>query len=100
MRIGLEYEIIDELCEIENKCEMSRDQIAFLCGLLKWKKPRKIVEVGVAEGGTTAIIIKCLESMGGYLSSIMLWTFWRGVGMILIKIQAMSLTKYTRICPK
>lgn len=65
MRIGLEYEIIDELCEIENKCEMSRDQIAFLCGLLKWKKPRKIVEVGVAEGGTTAIIIKCLESMGG-----------------------------------
>lgn len=46
---------------------MSRDQIAFLCGLLKWKKPRNIVEIGVAEGGTTAVIIKCLEALGNYV---------------------------------
>lgn len=64
MKIRLEYEIIDSLNFIKDKCEMSRDQIAFLCGLLKWKKPRKIVEVGVAEGGTTAVAIKCLASLG------------------------------------
>ena len=50
MRIELEYEVIESLNSIENKCEMSRDQIAFLCGLLKWKKPKKVVEIGVAEG--------------------------------------------------
>lgn len=63
MRIELEYEVIESLNSIENKCEMSRDQIAFLCGLLKWKKPKKVVEIGVAEGGTTAVIIGCLASL-------------------------------------
>ena len=45
------------------KCEMSYDDLGFLCGLLKKNKPRKIVEVGVAEGGTTAIIVKALNTL-------------------------------------
>lgn len=64
MKIELDYEMVESLNAIENKCEMTRDQIAFLCGLLKWKKPQKIVEIGVAEGGTTAIMIQCLASLG------------------------------------
>lgn len=41
--------------------EMTDFESAFLCGLIRYKRPRKIVEVGVAGGGTTAIILKCLE---------------------------------------
>lgn len=44
--------------------EMTEFESAFLCGLIKAKKPRKIVEVGVAAGGTTAIILQCLEMLG------------------------------------
>ena len=41
--------------------EMTEFESAFLCGLIKQREPRKIVEVGVAAGGTTAIIVKSLE---------------------------------------
>ena len=44
--------------------EMTEFESAFLCGLIKELKPRKIVEVGIAAGGTTAIILKCLEMIG------------------------------------
>jgi hypothetical protein len=45
-------------------CEMTDYQLAFLCGILKYKKPRKIVEVGVAYGGTTCVILECLKMLG------------------------------------
>ena len=43
---------------------MSEFESAFLCGLIKKYEPKKILEVGVAAGGTTAIILQCLESIG------------------------------------
>ena len=43
--------------------EMSETESAFLCGLLKEYKPRKIVEVGVAAGGTTAIVMQCIAEL-------------------------------------
>lgn len=43
-------------------CEMSEYDHAFLCGLLRKIKPRKILEIGVAEGGTTALILNVLNS--------------------------------------
>lgn len=46
------------------KIEMKESESAFLCGMLKKFQPKKIVEVGVAEGGTTAIILQCLEDIG------------------------------------
>ena len=56
------YEPIDKLSnEIAKNAEMTRDEMAFLCGLIKESKPSKIVEVGVAAGSTTAVIINCLE---------------------------------------
>ncbi len=42
-------------------CEMTKFEQSFLCGLLKMKKPNKIVEVGVSAGGTTAVILNCLS---------------------------------------
>lgn len=42
-------------------CEMSPTQHGFLCGLMREKRPRKVLEVGVASGGTTCVIMKALE---------------------------------------
>lgn len=43
--------------------EMTEFDSAFLCGLIRENKPRKIVEVGVAAGGTTAIIMECISML-------------------------------------
>lgn len=43
---------------VENEPEMSSHESAFLCGLIKQYKPRKILEVGIAAGATTGIIIE------------------------------------------
>lgn len=44
--------------------EMSESESAFLCGALKTFRPKKILEVGVAGGATTAIILQALEDIG------------------------------------
>lgn len=54
--------IIESLSE--KRVEMSRLQSAMLCGLIKEYRPLKIVEVGVAAGGTTAIILNCVSMLG------------------------------------
>lgn len=48
---------------------MTSFEHSFICGLLKEYKPKKILEVGVASGGTTAIILKCIQKLG--LNSMM-----------------------------
>lgn len=47
----------------EKYCEMIEQEHGFLCGLLKQTTPCKVVEVGVAGGGTTAVIMKCLDEV-------------------------------------
>ena len=44
--------------------EMSEFDSAFLCGVLKTFRPKKILEVGVSAGGSTAIILQALEDLG------------------------------------
>jgi len=44
--------------------EMNEFESAFLCGSLKKFRPKKILEVGVAGGATTAIILQALEDLG------------------------------------
>lgn len=41
--------------------EMTRFELATLCGLIKLKNPKNILEVGVASGGTSLIILNTLE---------------------------------------
>ncbi len=43
---------------------MTEKELAFLCGLLKKYRPEKIVEIGVAAGGTTAVILSCISILG------------------------------------
>lgn len=59
------YEPLDMLYSKESfRCEMSRDDIGFLCGIAKKIEPKKIVEIGVAEGGTTGVIVNALNMVG------------------------------------
>lgn len=43
--------------------EMDETQLAFLCGLIREHRPQKIVEVGVAAGGTTSVILNCISML-------------------------------------
>lgn len=56
--------ISEHLPEIPSKIKMYEPDSAFLCGLLNKFKPEKILEVGIANGGTTAVIIQCMHTLG------------------------------------
>ena len=43
------------------RSEMSSWQQGFLCGLIKKYNPKKIVEIGVSAGGTTAVVLNTLS---------------------------------------
>ncbi len=66
-KIALDYDsrnkILTQLPSVPHEPGMSPFDSAFLCGLLKMSKPRKIVEIGVAGGATTAIILQCMEDI-------------------------------------
>ena len=48
----------------ELKTEMTESQLGFLCGIIKDRRPSKILEVGVAAGGTTLVIMQCAKELG------------------------------------
>ena len=56
--------ILPKLALPPNEPEMSEFESSFLCGLLRQYRPHKIVEVGLAAGGTSAIILQCLQMTG------------------------------------
>ena len=69
MRTNLElfYEPRKVLNRLSSKgwgAEMSERQSGFLCGLIKEFKPKRILEIGVAAGGTTAIMLNYISMLG------------------------------------
>lgn len=59
------YDPIDNIDNVEQyHPEMTRWESGFLCGLIKKYRPKKVVEIGTAEGGTSIIIQKCLMMLG------------------------------------
>lgn len=61
-----EVELFEEPLTIKSQLKNIQElttafEQAFLCGIIKERKPRKIVEVGVAAGGTTAVILNCIH---------------------------------------
>ncbi|MBR1831856.1 MAG: class I SAM-dependent methyltransferase [Ruminiclostridium sp.] len=60
------YDITNILCKLENNksfMEMTERDLRFLCGLLRDKMPKKVVEIGVAAGFTTNVILTCLHDL-------------------------------------
>lgn len=43
--------------------EMTENEMAFICGLVKKHTPHKIVEVGVAAGNTTCVLLECIKQL-------------------------------------
>lgn len=68
LMINLHEELYYEPAEILEqfdgmRAEMSKRELAFLCGLIKKYRPEKIVEIGVASGGTTGVILQCIAML-------------------------------------
>lgn len=58
--------------KVINEPQMSEFESAFISGLIKQYKPKTVIEIGVAAGGSTAIILESLES---YCKSYKLYSF-------------------------
>ncbi len=75
---------MSKVTKVINEPEMSEFESAFLCGLIKKKQPKKILEIGVAAGGTTAIIMQCIDALGikdcEFISADLNEKFYRGDG--------------------
>ncbi len=56
--------ILPLIPQMSGEPEMSPFDSAFLCGAIRQFKPNKIAEVGIAGGGTTAIILQCIHMLG------------------------------------
>ena len=61
-----ESHIIHKMGDSIKMSEMSAYERRFLCGLLAEKKPKHVLEIGVAEGATTSVICYCLSEIGLY----------------------------------
>jgi predicted O-methyltransferase YrrM len=64
-RLSLNCRPPEEKKSVRLPSEMSDRELAFLCGLLRRRRPEKVVEVGVAMGATSAVILKTLALLGG-----------------------------------
>lgn len=66
-QVALDYETRKKALKLipaaQGKVEMTERESAFLCGLLRQEKPKVILEIGVAAGGTTAIMLQCLKDI-------------------------------------
>ncbi len=66
-QVELDYEprrkILPQIDKVLDEPEMIEDESAFLCGILKQRKPKRVMEVGIAGGGTTAILLQCLHDL-------------------------------------
>lgn len=62
-KIELYTEPLEVLEGLANKgyTGMSDFELSFLCGAIKKFRPKKVVEIGVAAGGTTSVILNCLK---------------------------------------
>ncbi len=58
------FEPIDIFEKIgERKTELTDDSLGFICGMIKRNRPKKIVEIGVSAGGTSCVILNCIEKL-------------------------------------
>jgi len=48
---------------IEYLIGMSPEESAFICGLIRAKKPQKILEVGVNQGGSSVVLLKAIKML-------------------------------------
>ncbi len=55
--------VTEKIPEVKSGIKMYEQDSGFICGLLKKFRPRKILEVGVSHGGTTAVILQAMNAL-------------------------------------
>lgn len=55
--------ILEKVCPGGQATGMTASERGFICGLIRDYQPQKIVEVGVAEGETTVVILECIRRL-------------------------------------
>ena len=58
-------EVESKMGFISSESEMSRSESAFICGLIRKRKPKKVLELGVAAGASSSIMYQCLKDENG-----------------------------------
>lgn len=61
--VQLYGEPVEIIRDIKIFKEMTFEESAYICGLIKDNRPKIIVEVGVAAGGTSAVILNCIRQL-------------------------------------
>lgn len=56
-------DILTRFTTMKTRSLMNKNDLTFLCGAIKQFSPRKILELGVAWGGTTAVIAQCVSKL-------------------------------------
>mgnify|MGYP003295650257 CR=1 FL=1 len=56
--------IRSELPEDEGRSEMTESEQGFLCGVVRQFRPKKVVEIGIAAGGTSVVLLNCIQKLG------------------------------------
>lgn len=78
-------QILPLLPQLAHEPGMSEFESAFLCGVINRVRPNKIVEIGVAGGTSTAIILQCMENLNTFnydmYSIDVSDTVWHTVGL-------------------
>ena len=64
------YHKIQKKLSLNRCCQMWSNQREFLNGIVRKFRPKKIVEIGVAKGGGSSIILNAIQDEGAHLYSI------------------------------
>ena len=66
-----QHEILDEIYDsIAPHSDMAHNERYFLNGIIRYFKPKKILEVGVSKGGGSAIILNAIKDLDSQLISV------------------------------
>jgi len=62
--------------KISPYCEMSLEEREFVNGLIRYHKPKKILEIGVSAGGSSAILLNAAADYGAEVHSVDYLAHW------------------------
>ena len=58
------YIDILEKLKYKSQKSLSDENLLWICSLIEKYKPRRILEIGVSTGGSTAVYLNCIKKLG------------------------------------
>lgn len=66
----MDYTNILNKLPYQSMMSLSKYNVSWVCNLIKTYKPKRILEVGVSTGGSTAVYLNCIKDMDSELISV------------------------------